>query len=42
MFGLSAVYGDVFGMNAGNAESDAEMRVGARARLLNPCLSSLG
>ena len=37
-FGLSSVYGDVFGMNAGDAESDAEVRVGARTRLLNLCL----
>jgi hypothetical protein len=29
-------------MNAGDAESDDEVRVGARTRLLNPCLSSLG
>ena len=29
-------------MNAGDAESDDEVRVGARTRLLNLCLSVLG
>jgi|AntDeeMinimDraft_6_1070357.scaffolds.fasta_scaffold55275_2 hypothetical protein len=32
------VYGDVFGTNAGDAESDDEVRVGARTHVLKPCV----